>query len=141
MAKAKKSTNPLARTSDQIKDAFHQALRSRMFWLIMILGFIEMLVMVIMTITHLRSGMAVKTHCEVLPWTDTATDCTSSDAPWYYVLNFAILPIVVLVCNYLIGLKLLAVKGRTLALCWLWLSLLIGLVITVLGGAMVTHVV
>ena len=48
-------------------------------------------------------------------------------------LIFVALPLVVFVANTLISLKLLALKGRQLALCWLWLALLVGLVVAALG--------
>ena len=95
--------------------------------------------MVIIALTQARTGLTIKTHCEIIG--RAAIDCTSADAPWYYIFNFALLPVVVFVANTLVSLKLLAVKGRQLALCWLWLTLLVGLVVTALGSAMIMHVV
>lgn len=95
--------------------------------------------MVIIALTQVRTGLTIKTHCEIIG--RVAIDCTSADASWYYIFNFALLPVVVFVANTLVSLKLLAVKGRQLALCWLWLTLLVGLVVTALGSAMIMHVV
>ena len=95
--------------------------------------------MIVIALTHARAGLTIKTHCEIIG--KAAINCTSSDAPWYYIFNFAVFPAVVFVANLLVSLKLLAVKGRQLALCWLWLTALVGLVIGVLGSAMVVHVI
>ena len=123
--------------SKQIKEAVADAIKSRFFVVLSIVCLLEMLVMIIIALTHARAGLTIKTHCEIIG--KAAINCTSSDAPWYYIFNFAVFPAVVFVANLLVSLKLLAVKGRQLALCWLWLTALAGLVIGVLGSAMVVH--
>ena len=125
--------------SKQIKEAVADAIKSRFFVVLSIVCLLEMLVMSIIALTHARAGLTIKTHCEIIG--KAAINCTSSDAPWYYIFNFAVFPAVVFVANLLVSLKLLAVKGRQLALCWLWLTALAGLVIGVLGSAMVVHVI
>lgn len=125
--------------SKQIKEAVADAIKSRFFVVLSIVCLLEMLVMIIIALTHARAGLTIKTHCEIIG--KAAINCTSSDAPWYYIFNFAVFPVVVFVANLLVSLKLLAVKGRQLALCWLWLTALAGLVIGVLGSAMVVHVI
>lgn len=125
--------------SKQIKEAVADAIKSRFFVVLSIVCLLEMLVMIIIALTHARAGLTIKTHCEIIG--KAAINCTSSDAPWYYIFNFAVFPAVVFVANLLVSFKLLAVKGRQLALCWLWLTALAGLVIGVLGSAMVVHVI
>ncbi|MBB1556709.1 hypothetical protein [Candidatus Nanoperiomorbus periodonticus] len=125
--------------SKQIKEAVADAIKSRFFVVLSIVCLLEMLVMIVIALTHARAGLTIKTHCEIIG--KAAINCTSSDAPWYYIFNFAVFPAVVFVANLLVSLKLLAVKGRQLALCWLWLTALAGLVIGVLGSAMVVHVI
>lgn len=125
--------------SKQIKEAVADAIKSRFFVVLSIVCLLEMLVMIIIALTHARAGLTIKTHCEIIG--KAAINCTSSDAPWYYIFNFAVFPAVVFVANLLVSLKLLAAKGRQLALCWLWLTALAGLVIGVLGSAMVVHVI
>ena len=125
--------------SKQIKEAVADAIKSRFFVVLSIACLLEMLAMIIVALTHARAGLTIKTHCEIIG--KAAINCTSSDAPWYYIFNFAVFPAVVFVANLLVSLKLLAVKGRQLALCWLWLTALAGLVIGVLGSAMVVHVI
>ena len=125
--------------SKQIKKAVADAIKSRFFVVLSIVCLLEMLVMIVIALTHARAGLTIKTHCEIIG--KAAINCTSSDAPWYYIFNFAVFPAVVFVANLLVSLKLLAVKGRQLALCWLWLTALAGLVIGVLGSAMVVHVI
>lgn len=125
--------------SKQIKEAVADAIRSRFFVVLSIVCLLEMLVMIVIALTHARAGLTIKTHCEIIG--KAAINCTSSDAPWYYIFNFAVFPAVVFVANLLVSFKLLAVKGRQLALCWLWLTALVGLVIGVLGSAMVVHVI
>ena len=125
--------------SKQIKEAVADAIKSRFFVVLSIVCLLEMLVMIVIALTHARAGLTIKTHCEIIG--KAAINCTSSDAPWYYIFNFAVFPAVVFVANLLVSLKLLAVKGRQLALCWLWLTALAGLVIGVLGSAMVVNVI
>lgn len=125
--------------STTIKEATKDALHSRFFVALTIICLIEMLVMAIIAFTNVRTGLTIKTHCEVVG--RAAIDCTSADAQWWYIFNFAIFPLVVFVVNTLVSLKLLAMKGRQLALCWLWLTVLIGLVVVVLGSTMILHVV
>lgn len=125
--------------SKQIKEAVADAIKSRFFVVLSIVCLLEMLVMIIIALTHARAGLTIKTHCEIIG--KAAINCTSNDAPWYYIFNFAVFPAVVFVANLLVSLKLLAVKGRQLALYWLWLTALAGLVIGVLGSAMVVHVI
>ena len=125
--------------SKQIKEAVADAIKSRIFVVLSIVCLLEMLVMIVIALTHARAGLTIKTHCEIIG--KAAINCTSSDAPWYYIFNFAVFPAVVFVANLLVSLKLLVVKGRQLALCWLWLTALAGLVIGVLGSAMVVHVI
>lgn len=125
--------------SKQIKEAVADAIKSRFFVVLSIVCLLEMLVMIIIALTHARAGLTIKTHCEIIG--KAAINCTSNDAPWYYIFNFAVFPAVVFVANLLVSLKLLAVNGRQLALCWLWLTALAGLVIGVLGSAMVVHVI
>ena len=125
--------------SKQIKEAVADAIKRRFFVVLSTVCLLEMLVMIVIALTHARAGLTIKTHCEIIG--KAAINCTSSDAPWYYIFNFAVFPAVVFVANLLVSLKLLAVKGRQLALCWLWLTALAGLVIGVLGSAMVVHVI
>lgn len=122
-----------------IKEAAKDAITSRFFVTLVIVNFIEMLVFFIIAVMHVRAGLTIKTHCEIVG--QSAINCTSADAPWYYIFNFVALPVIVFVVNVLVALKSLAMKGRQLALCWLWLMVLVGLVITVLGSAMIFHVI
>lgn len=125
--------------STTIKEAAKDAVHSRFFVALTVICFIEMAIMAVIAFVNVRSGLTIKTHCEIVG--RAAIDCTSADAPWYYIFNFAAFPIVVFVANTLVALKLLALKGRQLALCWLWLTVLIGLVIVTLGSTMIVHVV
>lgn len=122
-----------------IKEAAKDAITSRFFVTLVIVNFIEMLVFFIIAVMHVRAGLTIKTHCEIVG--QSAINCTSADAPWYYIFNFVALPVIVFVVNVLVALKSLAMKGRQLALCWLWLMVLVGLVVAVLGSAMIFHVI
>lgn len=112
-----------------VKDAIH----SRFFVGLAILCFIEALILMIFAITSLRTGLTVRTHCMSMSDKRDALQCDSTEAQWFYQLNFAALPMIVFVVNVAVAIKLLSVKGRQLALCWLWISLLAGLALTVLG--------
>lgn len=121
------------------KTALKEATGSRFFVGLSVLLLVEMLVMAVMAIIYTRAGLTIKTHCEVVG--RAAIDCTSGDAPWYYILNFAILPLIAYIANIAIAIKLLILKGRQLALAWLWMALFVGLVMTVIGSIMIMHVV
>ena len=90
--------------SKQIKEAVADAIKSRFFVVLSIVCLLEMLVMIIIALTHARAGLTIKTHCEIIG--KAAINCTSSDAPWYYIFNFAVFPAVVFVANLLVSLKL-----------------------------------
>lgn len=122
-----------------IKEAAKDAVRSRFFVCLTVLCLIEILVLVIIALTQVRTGLTIKIQYNITGQGKIMP--TSLDAPWYYVLNFVALPVVIFIVNTLVSLKLLATKGRQLALCWLWLSLLIGLVVVALGSAMVLHII
>lgn len=121
-----------------IKKLVLDAAKSRFFIGLLAINFLEMLVVFIIALTHIKSGLTIKTHCEI---NSSVPDCTSLEAPWYYVFNFVVFPLVVFVANVVVALKLLHVKGRELALCWLWLMILVGLVIAVLTSAMLFHII
>lgn len=122
----------------KIKETITDALKSKFFVTLVIINFIQMTVLAVIAILHIRAGLTIKTHCEI---SSSVPDCTSAEAQWYYIFNFVALPFVLFIANVAVALKLLAMKGRQLSLCWLWLSILVGLVVVVLSSAMLFHVV
>lgn len=142
MSASKKETKDTAATANgpvTIRAAVRDAVTSRFFVVLTFVCLVELLVLVIIALVHIRTGLTMKTHCEVS--NQRVIECAADEAPWYYIFNFVALPIVIFVSNLLVSLKILALKGRQLALCWLWLTILVGLVVVVLGSAMIMYVV
>jgi len=115
-----------------VKKMFLEAAKSRTFVAMWILLFVQTAVLVGLAIADTHSGLTVQTHCDL---GSSVPDCTHAEAPWYYTLNFAVFAVVSYALSVIIGLKLLQIKGRILALGWLWLSVIVMLVGTVLIGA------
>lgn len=120
----------LAETKAAAQDAIH----SKFFVCLVLISFIQMLVLFIITVVHIQPGLTIKTHWDLI---GAADPVGQFEKPWYYVFNFVALPIVFFVINVAVALKLLAARGRQLALCWLWLMVLVGLVVVVLSSAFI----
>lgn len=125
-----KPTKHLAAIVAAVKDAVH----SRFFVCLVLISFIQMLILLIITVTHIQPGLTIKTHWDLI---GAADPIGQFEQPWYYVFNFVALPIVFLMINVAVALKLLMARGRQLALCWLWLMVLVGLVVVVLSSAFI----
>ena len=115
-----------------VKNLFLQATKSRVFVALWAIIFLQTVVLATMTLLHAHSGLTVQIHCDLSGGT---TDCTHAEAPWYYLFNFAGFAVIIFAINILISLKLLEVKGRSLALGWLWLTVAILVITTVLIAA------
>ena len=93
---------------------------------------LQTIVLIMLAVVNTRSGLTIQTHCDI---GGNVPDCTHAEAPWWYTLNFAAFAAMVFVLSILTSLKLLEIKGRQLALGWLWLTVAVLLVSTVLIGA------
>ena len=121
----------------KIKQLFREAVKSRIFMALWIVSLLQTVVLITMTLLNTRAGLTIQTHCDL---GSSVPDCTHAEAPWYYTLNFAAFALVIFALNILVSLKLLQVKGRALALAWLWLMVAVTLVAGVLIMA-ILHVV
>jgi len=115
-----------------VKKPFLNAIKSRTFVALWGLILLQTIVLVTLAAVNTRSGLTIQTHCDI---GGNVPDCTHAEAPWWYTLNFAAFAVVAFVLNTLISLKLLEIKGRQLALAWLWLTVAVLLISSVLIGA------
>ena len=113
----------------KVKSLFLEAIKSRAFATLWVLNLIETVVLVVLTLVNAHSGLTIQTHCDI---GGSVPDCTSAEAPWYYLYNLAAAGLIFFAINLFVSLKLLEVKGRQLALAWLWLTLVILFVATAL---------
>lgn len=123
---------------DKLKAAFADAIHSKVFIALVIISFIEMLVLFLIAVTHLDPGSSIRAHWDLIGLFRGLEG--SFEQPWQYMITFAVLPFVVLFINIFVALKLLSVRGRQLALCWLWLMVLVGLIVTVLASIFIIRV-
>ena len=115
-----------------IKHLFLEAVKSRSFVALWILALLQTVLLVVLVAVYVRSGLTVQTHCDL---GSGVPDCTSTEAPWFYLFNFAAFAVAALAANVVASLKLLEAKGRTLALSWLGLTALVMIVATALLSA------
>lgn len=103
-----------------IKETFSKAWRDRTFillWAALII--LAVIVIVGGAFTIRPSELQVPTRYSAFGITNFYRD------KWYYALGFLAFAVVVAVMHVLISLKLYSVKGRRLAVAFLWLSLLV----------------
>jgi hypothetical protein len=114
----------------KVKDTFLQAIKSRTFVALWVLILVQVIILTIL--------VAVSVHPRQLQ-IPVRFDAFAPEQyfrdQWFYIFNFLIYGIVVFFTNTLISLKILDVKGRHLALGFLWLTIAILLIATVLIAA------
>jgi hypothetical protein len=106
---------------NQLKGAFREAVKSRVFltlWVIIIIQTVLFLIIVLSMGRIGEPGVPVRHN-----GFECAT-CINSDNG-SYLLNFVFLAIVLSVVNVLVSLKLYSVKGRNIALTVLWLTIVV----------------
>ena len=113
----------------ELKKLFREASKSRTFVALWILNLAQAITLAILVLVNTHSGLTLQTHCDI---GGSVPDCTSAEAAWYYLYNIAIFAIIMLALNALVSLKLFSLKGRQVALTWLWLTTIILLIVTAL---------
>ncbi|GHU08244.1 hypothetical protein FACS189431_4160 [Alphaproteobacteria bacterium] len=119
-----------------LKEAYKEALHSRVFialWLVIVLQVVIFLVM-LFTIGRIEAPNA-PIRCDGFQ----ATHCVDGGivvANGSYLVNFAILAIIVPIINVFTSLKLYAYKGRQIGLAVLWLTIVIFIIATVFVAAL-----
>ena len=110
-----------------LKATFSEAVRSRAFialWSVMLIQLIALIILALAMIhsSQLQEPVRYSAFSPLLFYKDQ----------WTYLWNFAIFGVIVFVANGLISLKILEIKGRSLALNFLSLTVTVLLIATIL---------
>jgi hypothetical protein len=111
------------------KKLFLPAIKDKALAALYGLTFAQSAILTILVLFYTRRGLMIPTHCDL---GGGAPVCSHSDAPWYYLLSFAAFGLVAFVLGVFVSAKLLAVKGRSLAIYWMWLMVAVLAVATAL---------
>ncbi len=112
----------------KIKDftgEIRDALKSRVFVALALALALELVVFVVLITLNIHAGTSIQVRCDI---TGGNPVCASSAVPWTYLFNFISFAVVAFLINIFAALKLLAAKGRTSALSYLWISLVVSVV-------------
>lgn len=131
---------PTRQSLVRLKVAILQLLTSKTFDCLVLISFFEMLVLFLIVATHIpSSGLSIRTHWDLIGIFRTMEG--NAEQPWFYVFTSLLFPVVVFGITFAISIKLYMARGRQLALCWLWLMALIGLIITVMMSTFILRTV
>ena len=104
----------------ELKLPFKEALRSRAFVALWGIMFAQIVVLVIISSLYIHVS-----QLQVPVRYNAFAEAQYFRAQWFYLFNFIGFGVVVFIFNSLISLKLLSVKGRHLALSFLWISIIV----------------
>lgn len=114
-----------------IKSAFKQAVRSRVFLALWIVIILQAVLLIVLTLSLGKVGQpGVPYRYDGFSETGIFRDNGS------YLLNFVLFAIVVPILNSVVSLKMYLVRGRSVALGILWLTIVIMLVATIFTVAL-----
>jgi hypothetical protein len=109
-----------------LKVALEQAVRSRVFLALWVLILLQMVVLIVLTLSLGKIGQpGVPYRYDGFSATGIFRDNGS------YLLNFVFFAVAIPILNSLVSLKMYAVRGRSVSLGILWLTVVIMLVATV----------
>jgi hypothetical protein len=114
----------------KVKSIFLEAIKSRVFvalWVVILIQVISLITLVAINVHP--SQLQIPVRFDAFSTTQYFRD------QWFYLFNFILFGVVVLFTNGLISLKILEVKGRHLALGFLWFTVAILMIATILIAA------
>lgn len=110
-----------------MKNTFKEAIKSRVIISLWVLLLIQTVFLIIFTLANIHvSQLQIPVRFSAFSSTQYFRD------QWFYIINFAVISLVYLVLNIAISVKLLNVKGRHLAIAFLWLSVAVLAISTLL---------
>jgi len=116
--------------SMKVKNILLEAAKSRIFVALWVLMLVETIVLVIMIATNIYPRqLQIPIHFDAFSTEQYFRD------QWFYLFSFIIFGIGVFFVNSLISLKILDIKGRHLALSFLWITIAVLFIVTVLIAA------
>lgn len=116
---ALRSLTGLRGTLREFKSLFKEALHSRSFMALWGIMLLQIILLMILASIYIHPGQQVPVRYSAF------AEMQYFRAQWFYLLNFVIFGLAVFGFNSLISLKLLGVKGRHMALSFLWLSIIV----------------
>ncbi|MCL2451840.1 hypothetical protein FWD20_03145 [Candidatus Saccharibacteria bacterium] len=111
----------------KVKNLFLEAIKSRIFSALWVVILLQVISLVILVATNIHSN-----HLQIPVRFNAFSTSQYFRDQWFYLFNFIIFGITILIANGLISLKILEVKGRHLALSFLWFTVAILLIATIL---------
>jgi hypothetical protein len=114
-----------------LKSAFQQAIRSRVFLVLWGVILIQAVVLIVLTLSLGRIGQpGVPYRYDGFSATGIFRDNGS------YLLNFIFFAVAIPIVNSLVSLKMYAVRGRSVGLGILWLTVVVMLIATIFVAAL-----
>jgi len=114
----------------KVKNIFLQAIKSRTFVALWALILIQTIVLVILVSVNIQPRqLQIPVRFDAFAPEQYFRD------QWFYLFNFMVFGVLVFIANSLVSLKILDVKGRHLALGFLWSTVAILVIVTVLIAA------
>jgi len=114
-----------------LKNAFQQAMKSRVFLALWIFIILQAIILIVLTLWLGKIGQpGVPYRFDGFSGTGIFRDNGS------YLLNFVLFAVVVPILNSILSLKMYSVRGRNVGLGILWLTVVVMLVATVFVGAL-----
>ncbi|MCL2280980.1 hypothetical protein FWC31_03835 [Candidatus Saccharibacteria bacterium] len=114
----------------KIKNTLREAAKSRTFVALWVLMLVQVVVLVILISMNVYSRqLQIPIRFDAFSIEKYFRD------QWFYLFNFIIFGVMVFFLNGLISLKILDIKGRQLALSFLWVTIVILFIATVLMAA------
>lgn len=108
------------KTSMELKSLFKEASRSRAFVALWGVMFVQIIALAIISILYIHAN-----QLQVPVRYSAFAEKQYFRSDWLYLFNFIGFGVVVFILNSLISLKLLGIKGRHLALSFLWTSIIV----------------
>jgi len=114
----------------KVKNILLEAVKSRIFVALWVLMLVEIIILVILVAMNIYPRqLQIPIHF------DAFSTEQYFRSQWFYLFNFIAFGITVFVLNTLIGLKILDIKGRHLALGFLWTTVTVLSIATILIAA------
>ena len=114
----------------KVKTLFLEAIKSRTFVALWVLVLIQVIILITLVLVNVHPRqLQIPVRFDAFASEQYFRD------QWFYLFNFVVFGIVVFITNSLVSLKILDVKGRHLALGFLWSTVVVLLIATVLIAA------
>ena len=115
----------------KVKSLFLDAVKSRIFVGISILILIQTIFLIILVSLNIRV-----TSVQIPVQYSAFNPTLYSREQWFYLFNFTLFAVMAFIINLFISLKILDIKGRSLALSFLWLTAAVMFIAIIITAAL-----